>query len=154
MPDSSHFWAELLADAHSLHHLRVAFFNSVANKMVCEYIKGCVVCQQNKTKHLHPAELLQPLNVPSVIWEDIFMDFIEGFPKVDGKTVILTIIDRFSKYSHFIPLGHPYMTNSIARAFFDYIVRLHGIPYSIMSDHDPMFTNNFWMGKFFSFYGS
>ena len=72
------------------------------------------------------------------------MDFIEGFPKVGGKTVILTVVDRFSKYNHFIPLGHPYTANSIARAFFDDIVCFHGIPCSIVSDRDPVFTSNFW----------
>jgi hypothetical protein len=56
------------------------------------------------------------------------MDFIEGFPKVGGKSVILTVVDRFSKYAHFIALGHPYTAMSVARAFFDGIVRLHGFP--------------------------
>lgn len=50
------------------------------------------------------------------------MDFIEGFPKVGGKTVVLTVVDRFSKSAHFIPLGHPYTAASVARAFFDCIV--------------------------------
>jgi hypothetical protein len=54
------------------------------------------------------------------------MDFVEGFPKVGGKSVILTLVDRFSKYAHFIPLSHPYSASSVAKAFFDEIVRLHG----------------------------
>jgi hypothetical protein len=66
------------------------------------------------------------------------MDFIEGLPKVGGKSVILTVVDRFSKYAHFIALGHPYT----AHAFFDNIVRLHGFPASIVSDRDPFFTRN------------
>lgn len=76
------------------------------------------------------------------------MDFIEGFPKVGGKAVILTVVDHFSKYSHFILLSHPYTANSVAQAFFDDIVRLHGIPYSIVSDRDPVFTSNFWTELF------
>jgi hypothetical protein len=59
------------------------------------------------------------------------MDFIEGLPKVGGKSVILTVVDRFSKYAHFIALGHPYTATSIASAFFDGIVRLNGFPSSI-----------------------
>ena len=55
------------------------------------------------------------------------MDFIEGLPKVNGKSVILKVVDRFSKYAHFIALGHPYTAASIARAFFDSIVHLHGV---------------------------
>jgi hypothetical protein len=73
-------------------------------------------------KHLHPAGLLQPLPIPSEVWSDIAMDFIKGFPKVGGKSIILTVVDQFSKYAHFIPLCHPYSTSSVARAFFDGIV--------------------------------
>jgi hypothetical protein len=67
------------------------------------------------------------------------MDFIEGFPKVGGKSVILTVVDRFSKFAHLILLSHPYLASSVAKAFFDNIVRLHGLPCSIVSDRDPVF---------------
>ena len=76
------------------------------------------------------------------------MDFIEAFPKVGGKSVVLTVVDRFSKYAHFIPLGHPYSAASVARAFFDGIVRLHGFPCSIVSDRDTVFTSAFWRELF------
>ncbi|WVZ70964.1 hypothetical protein U9M48_019593 [Paspalum notatum var. saurae] len=68
------------------------------------------------------------------------MDFIEGLPRVNAKTVILTVVDRFSKLAHFIPLAHPYTAITI--------VRLHGIPSSIVSDHDPVFTSAFWRELF------
>ncbi|KAF0900162.1 hypothetical protein E2562_027531 [Oryza meyeriana var. granulata] len=64
------------------------------------------------------------------------MDFIEALPRVGGKSVILTIVDRFSKYCHFISLAHPYSAESVAQVFFFDIVRLHGIPQSIVSDRD------------------
>ena len=76
------------------------------------------------------------------------MDFIEGLPKVHDKSVILTIVDRFSKYSHFIALSHPYTATSVARAFFEGVVRLHGFPQSIVSDRDPVFTGNVWRELF------
>jgi hypothetical protein len=47
------------------------------------------------------------------------MDFMEGFPKVGGKSIILIVVDRFSKYAHFITLGHPYSATTVAKAFFD-----------------------------------
>jgi hypothetical protein len=50
------------------------------------------------------------------------MDFIEGLPRVHGKSVILTVVDRFSKHAHFITLSHPYMATTVAKAFFDAIV--------------------------------
>jgi hypothetical protein len=92
--------------------------------------------------------MLQPLDVPSQVWADISMDFIEGLPKVGGKSVILTVVDRFSKYAHFITLDHPYTTAFVARAFFDGIVCLHGFPSSIVSDHDPVFTGHVWRDLF------
>jgi transposase InsO family protein len=58
--------------------------------------------------------------------------------------VILTVVDRFSKYCHFIPLSHPYSAESVAQAFFSDIVRLHGLPQSIVSDRDTVFTSLFW----------
>jgi hypothetical protein len=109
---------------------------------------GCVTCQKNKTEHLHPAGLLQALGVPLAIWADISIDFIEGVHKINGKSVILTVVDRFSKAAHFITVGHPYTATTVARAFFTEIVRLHGISSSIVSDCDPMFTSNFWQELF------
>jgi hypothetical protein len=57
--------------------------------------------------------------------------------------LILTVVDRFSKYCHFIPLAHPYTAESVAQAFFSEIVRLHGIPQYMVSDRDSVFTSVF-----------
>jgi len=76
------------------------------------------------------------------------MDFVEGLPKVHGKSVILKVVNRFSKYAHFIALSHPYTASSVARAFFDGTVRLHGFPTSIVSDRDPIFTSHMWHDLF------
>jgi len=157
VPDASDLWPQLLEDAHgmghegiqkTLHRLRASFYNSHMARLVREFVKSCIVCQRNKSQHLHPAGLLQPLPVPHGVWSDIAMDFVEGFPKVGGKSVILTIVDRLSKYAHFIALSHPYSANSVARAFFENIVRLHGFPCSIVTDRDPVFTSNFWSELF------
>ncbi|KAF0888980.1 hypothetical protein E2562_020189 [Oryza meyeriana var. granulata] len=97
-----------------------------------------------KSEHLHPAGLLMPLPIPTVVWADIGLNFVEALPRVNGKSVILSVVDRFSKYCHFIALGHPYTAESVAQAFFADIVRLHGVPQSIVSDRDPVFTSTFW----------
>jgi hypothetical protein len=76
------------------------------------------------------------------------MNFVEALPKVGGKSVILTVVDRFSKMAHFIPLSHSYSATSVAKAFFDGTVRLHGLPCSIVSDRDPFFTSRFWAELF------
>jgi hypothetical protein len=86
--------------------------------------------------------------VSSAVWTDVTMDFIEALPKASDKSVILTMVDRFLKYAHFIPLGHPYTMTMVARAFFVDIVRLHGLPASIVSDRDSTFTSDFWSELF------
>jgi hypothetical protein len=111
-------------------------------------VRSCAICQKNKIEYLHLAGLLQPLSIPSEVWSDIAMDFIEGFSKVGGKSIILTVVGRFSKYAYFIPLSHPYSASSVARAFFENIVRLHGVPCSIVSNRDPIFTSIFWKELF------
>lgn len=155
--DASSLWPLLLAAVHggghegiekSLNRWRASFYSSLAAGHTRDFIKGCSVCQRNRSEHLHPAGLLQPLLVPSGVCSDIAMDFVEGFPKVGGKTVILTVVDRFSKYAHFVPFSHPYTASSVAKAFFENIVRHHGIPCSIVSDRDPIFTSTFWTELF------
>jgi hypothetical protein len=151
LPASASVWPMVLEHTHGMGHEgmqktlhRLRTFTSGDNRLVRDFIRSCAVCQRNKTGHLHPASLLQPLAVPTGIWHDIALDFIEGFPKVSSKSVILTVVDRFLKYAHFIALGHPYSTTTVAKAFFDTIDRLHGVPESIVSDHDPVFTRTLW----------
>jgi hypothetical protein len=82
------------------------------------------------------------------MWMDIRIDIIEGLPKVNGRSVILTVIDRFSKSPHFLPLGRPYTATTVTHVFFDNIVKLHGVPSSIVNDCDPAFTCRFWQELF------
>jgi hypothetical protein len=76
------------------------------------------------------------------------MDFIEGLPNSNGYTIILVIVDRFTKYSHFYPIKHPFTASTIAQVFMDNIVKLHGTPKSIVSDRDEVFTSSFWSELF------
>lgn len=113
-------------------------------RLVQDFVRACTTCRRYKSEHLHPAGLLMPLPVPQAIWTDIGLDFVEALPRVGGKSVILTVVDRFCKYCHFIPLAHPYTAESVAQAFFADIVRLHGVLQSMVSDYDPVFTSTFW----------
>jgi len=76
------------------------------------------------------------------------MDFIEGLPKSNGKSVILVVVDRLSKYAHFGSLGHPYKASTVEQLFMDTIFKLHGMPKMIISDRDPTFTSHFWQELF------
>lgn len=89
-------------------------------------VKECDTCSQAKGEHGPYPGMLQPLEIPKQAWTHISMDFIEGLPKSEGKTVILVAVDRFSKYGHFIGLSHPYIAITIARAFLDNFYKLHG----------------------------
>jgi hypothetical protein len=112
------------------------------------YIAECEVCQRHKYKTLSPAGLLQPLPVPDYIWSKLSMDFIDALPNSRGYTVIMVVVDRLSKAAHFVALKHPYTATSVARAFMDNIIKLHGLPKSIVSDRDRIFTSKFWQELF------
>ncbi|XP_068662867.1 uncharacterized protein [Aristolochia californica] len=115
---------------------------------VADYVTACHNYQRNKSESLSPAGLLQPLQAPSQVWADIFMDFIDGLPPSSGKSVIFVVVDRFSKYGHFLTLAHPYTATHVAQLFMDHIVRLHGVPASITNDKDVVFTSTFWKELF------
>lgn len=112
------------------------------------YIKQCEVCQHNKHSHQHPIGLLQPLPILDGVWTALSMDFIEGLPKSEGYSVILVVVDRFTKLAHFIPMKHPYTTLQSAQLFMDNIVKLHGLPKSIVTDRDTVFVSQFWKQLF------
>lgn len=117
-------------------------------KSIQVFVRGCDVCQRHKYLAVSPGGLLQPLNIPEQVWEDLSMDFITGLPKSKGFEAIFVIVDRLSKYSHFVPLKHPYTAKVVAEIFVKEVVRLHGIPVSIISDRDPIFVSNFWRELF------
>ncbi|XP_019240554.1 PREDICTED: uncharacterized protein LOC109220546 [Nicotiana attenuata] len=111
---------------------------------VLNFVRNCSACQRNKYDTSASAGLLQPLPLPIVPWTDINMDFIEGLPTSKGKSVIWVIVDRLTKYGHFIALAHPYTAQSLVPIFLDHIFKLHGFPATITSDRDPIFISSFW----------
>ena len=76
------------------------------------------------------------------------MDFLEGLPNSKGMIVIWVVVDRLSKYAHFLALAHPYTIASIAQLFLDNIYKLHGLPHTIVSNRDKVFISKFWQELF------
>jgi hypothetical protein len=115
---------------------------------VHRFVAECTVCQQAKPEHVKSPGLLQPLPVPTEPWEMISLDFVEGLPKSHNCDVILVIIDRFTKYGHFLPMSHPFIALQVAQLFINSVYRLHGLPKIIVSDRDKIFTSTLWKELF------
>ncbi|KAJ1686917.1 hypothetical protein LUZ63_018307 [Rhynchospora breviuscula] len=128
----------------SYQRLKSMFYWPNMKEDVYKYVRTCEVCQLNKGEHVKSPGLLQPLAVPEEAWSSISMDFIVGLPKSEGKEVIWVVVDRLTKYAHFVSISHPYSAPSIAQLFLDQIYKLHGLPITIVSDRDPIFTSLFW----------
>lgn len=72
------------------------------------------------------------------------MDFLTSLPTSDGMSMILVVVDRFSKMIRLIPMTDGTDVGKVATAFFDNIVKIHGLPRTIVSDRDPRFQSEFW----------
>jgi len=117
-------------------------------KVVTGYVHACTVCQQNKYQASPPQGVVKPLPISNTVWEELSVDFIIRLLKSCGKDTILVVVDRLCKYGHFIAFKHPYSARMIAEVFVKEIVRLHGIPMSIVSDRDSTFLSLFWKELF------
>ena len=125
--------------------LKKMFWWSGIKKVMVEFVARCLVCQKTKVEHRKPYGELQSLDVPEWKWESISMDFVIGLPKtVSGHDAIWVIVDRLTKSSHFLPINIRFSLEKLAHLYIKEIIKLHGVPSSIISDRDPRFTSRFW----------
>ncbi|GBG90995.1 hypothetical protein CBR_g51653 [Chara braunii] len=119
-----------------------------------EYVRSCKVCQRNKSSMCAPLGLLRPLPIPDQPGDSVSIDFMDTQVKSrHGKSQVMVIVDRFSKYAVFVPLPSEARTDLVIQRFFDYWVSENGVPLSIVSDRDSRFTSQNWQ-ELMGVYGS
>ena len=125
--------------------LREHFWWNGMKREVAQHVAKCLVCQQVKAEHRRPGGLLQPLPIPEWKWENITMDFVTALPRSSkGNNVVWVVVDRLTKSAHFIPFRVGQSTEVLAGRYLREVVRLHGVPASIVSDRDSRFRSHFW----------
>ena len=157
VPDDDELRKAILEEAHSgsfaIHpgstkmyqDLKMSFWWSGMKRDISEFVTKCLVCQRVKAEHQVPSGLLQPIRIPEWKWDRITMDFVVGLPLTGRKhDSVWVIVDKLTKSAHFLPVRTDYSLDKLAELYIKEIVRLHGIPISIISDRDPRFTSRFW----------
>jgi hypothetical protein len=109
------------------------------------FCDSCSVCQATKTVNKRPQGLLHSLPIPHAPWCSIAMDFTDPFPESNKFDYLWVVLDRLTSLVHLIPTQTTATAPDIAFLFIKEVVRLHGLPTSIVSDHDPKFTSKFWL---------
>lgn len=77
-------------------------------------------------------------------WANITLDFVICLPTSESFSVILTIVNHFSKAAHFIPLKKLPSVFEPAQFLLREIFRIHGLPTDIVSDSGPQFISQLW----------
>ena len=107
-------------------------------KEIARFVQTCLICQQCqqvKAEHQKPSDLLEPLEIPEWKWENITMDFVSGLPRTQrGHDAIWVIVDRLTKFTHFLLISMKYSLEKLAKMYLNGIIRLHRILVSIESD--------------------
>jgi len=125
--------------------LKESFWWNGMKSDVVDFVAQCLVCEKAKIEHQRPGGTLQPLDVPQWKWDSISMDFVTHLPRsTKGHDSIWVIVDRLTKYAHFLPMNQKWSMDRLAELYVRDVVRLHGVPESIVSDRDPRFTSLFW----------
>ncbi|XP_031479939.1 uncharacterized protein LOC116250456 [Nymphaea colorata] len=130
--------------AKTMGRIKAQFWWDGMKSEVRGYVKACPVCQREKYEATKPPGHLNPLPIPDKPWEDVSMDFIDAMPRSEGKEAVLVVVDRLTKYSHFVALPKNYHGPMVAGVYQDHIGKLHGMPQTIVCDRDSIFMSAFW----------
>uniref|UniRef100_A0AAQ4Q5H4 Gypsy retrotransposon integrase-like protein 1 n=1 Tax=Gasterosteus aculeatus aculeatus TaxID=481459 RepID=A0AAQ4Q5H4_GASAC len=130
--------------ARTMALLRRRFWWPAMGKDTQGFVAACPVCARNKGTNRPSAGLLHPLPIPRRPWSHLALDFVTGLPLSEGNTVVLTVVDRFSKFAHFVPLPKLPSATQTAAILVKEVFRIHGLPRDIVSDRGPQFTSAVW----------
>ncbi|KAG8501005.1 hypothetical protein CXB51_003048 [Gossypium anomalum] len=157
VPKNDKLIRKILQEAHSsslsIHPGSTKMYNDLKKmywwvgikRDISESVSRCLICQQVKAEHQVPSGLLQPVVVPEWKWDRVTIDFVTGLPFTPRKKdAVWVVIDKLTKSAHFIPVRMDFSLDKLAELYISEIVRLHGVPLSIISDRDPRFTSRFW----------
>ena len=157
VPEYGELNSEIMEEAHSSAYamhpgstkmyktLKEHYWWNGMKKEIASFVSKCLTCQQVKAEYQKPAGKIQLLPIPVWKWEKITMDFVTGLPRTQRQhDAIWVIVDRLTKSAHFLPVNVEDSLEKLAKLYVDEIVRLHGVPISIVSDRDPRFTSRFW----------
>ena len=128
------------------YRIKKLFFWPSTKKQIQKFVGAWKICQQAKTDRVACPWLLQPLVVPYQAWQVVTLDFIEWLPKSLHYDSILVVMDKFSKYAHFIKLTHPFTAFKVAKLFMENIYKLHGMCLDMVSNRD--ITSQLWQELF------
>jgi len=125
--------------------LKENFWSQGMKKEVAQFVSACLTCQKAKVEHQKPGGTLQPLDISVWKWDNIAMDFVTHLPRIlRGHDAIWVVVDRLTKSAHFLVVNLRMPMAKLSQLYIQEIVRLHGVPSSIVSDRDPRFTSRFW----------
>ena len=157
VPEIGELKREIMEEAHSsayamhpgstkmYHTLREHYWWKGMKKEIANFVSRCLTYQQVKAEHQKPAGKIQPLPIPIWKWDKITMDFVTGLPRTRRQhDSIWVIVDRLTKSAHFLLVSNDDPLDKLAQLYVEEIVRLHGVPLSIVSYRDPRFTSRFW----------
>ena len=108
------------------------------------FCRSCRKCQTNKTNMQKPQGFLHSLPIPDKLWQSVGMDFMGPLPQSQGNDYLLVIIDQLTSQVHLVPTMTQVTAKEVAWLFLKEVMRLHGVPESIVSDHNTKFTSTFW----------
>jgi hypothetical protein len=115
------------------------------NEDIARYVTTCDACQRNKPSTQAPMGPMQPLPIPTRPWQQVSMDLITQLPRTrSGNDAIVVFVDKLTKMVHYVATTTTVSAPQLASIFMREVVRLHGVPESILSDRDPRFTSHFW----------